>query len=383
MDIKRRIARVVAILAVALGAGHFVQNFGDEKAPPKRQASSELTDKPVKVEQVAAGPEAPKAPALASTSPTPALPEAPLAQPASPATSEPAAEATVQPAPVTQAATPEPAAQPAVVEAPAPVAPQPAAPVAGQAPSVLAGAAPAAELPAAEVAADAAAVAPACDIILDLSAEPSAMIGVSLLAPCNPGERVVIRHGGLAVTGQTLASGGLFTALPGLETEATVEIAFADGQRQSATITLPDLAGLRRFGVQYQGDDAFQVHAFEDGADYGQPGHVSAADPHRPMAGQPAVGGFLTLAGDSTVENPLLAEVYTFPADPAVKPDVVVEAAVTDLTCGRELIGETLASFGGSVYVTDLTLAMPDCDAVGDYLVLKNLVPDLNMAAAN
>ena len=94
-------------------------------------------------------------------------------------------------------------------------------------------------------------------------------------------------------------------------------------------------------------------------------------------------GGFLTLLGDSTAKNPLLAEVYTYPADPAAKPEIIVESAVTDATCGRELLGETLNAIGGQVFVTELTLAMPDCSGIGDFMVLKNLVLDLNIAAAN
>jgi hypothetical protein len=225
--------------------------------------------------------------------------------------------------------------------------------------------------------------AAACDTTLDLMAEANAMIGITLLAPCHPNQRVVLRHAGLAVTAQTTSTGALFTAIPALEADATVELSFADGTDASGTIAMPDVATLRRFGVQWQADDAFQVHAFENGAAYGAPGHVSAADPHRPAAGMQATGGFLSLLGDAATDNPLLAEVYTFPADLTAKPEVVVEAAVTDKTCARELLAETLSSSGGSVFVTDLTLAMPECDAVGDYLVLKNLFLDLNMASLN
>jgi hypothetical protein len=225
--------------------------------------------------------------------------------------------------------------------------------------------------------------AAACDTTLDLMTEANAMIGITLLAPCHPNQRVVLRHAGLAVTAQTTSTGALFTVIPALEADATVELSFADGTDASGTIAVPDVATLRRFGVQWQADDAFQVHAFENGAAYGAPGHVSAADPHRPAAGMQATGGFLSLLGDAATENPLLAEVYTFPADLTAKPEVVVEAAVTDKTCARELLAETLSSSGGSVFVTDLTLAMPDCDAVGDYLVLKNLFLDLNMASLN
>ena len=200
------------------------------------------------------------------------------------------------------------------------------------------------------------------------------------LAALDPALRIGL--GGLAVTGKTTATGALFTALPAMETPALVEVAFADGTRTRAEIAVPDLVTLRRFGLQWQADDTFQIHAFENGATYGEPGHISAADPHGPTAGQRATAGFLTLLGEAATENPLLAEVYTFPTT-AAKAEVVVEAAVTEKTCGRELIAETLNSTGGSVFVTDLTVAMPECEAKGDYLVLKNLVLDLNMAAAN
>ena len=355
MDVKRKAARGIAVLAVALAAGHLVQNMG-EKSAAKPVASAELTKKPVKVETVAAGPEA-TAPAQALPKPaqTAPLPAAPLAATISPTLAAPSAPDA-----------PEMQAPKVTVEV------RKAAPVA-----------PTTTAPALTEPAPAAQAANACDASLALLQEANAMIGVTLLAPCHANQRVVLRQGGLAVTGQTTSTGALFTTLPAMESLAVVEASFGDGVRVTAEIAMPEMATLRRFGVQWQADDAFQVHAFEDGASYGQPGHVSAVDPQRPVPGLEVKGGFLTLLGDTATENPLLAEVYTFPVDPAAKPDVIVEAAVTEKTCGRELIAETLTSSGGSVFVTDLTLAMPDCDALGDYLVLKNLVLDLNMAAAN
>lgn len=317
MDMKRRAARGVAVLAVALTAGHLVQSMG--KTPvPKPVASAALTQKPVRVETVAAGP---KAAALAQPVPKVVVPETIV-------TADAGSTLLRKPAAVTKA-------PPAIT----------------------------------------------CDVSLDLMAEPNAMIGLTLLAPCHPNQRVVLHQGGLAVTGKTTATGALFTALPAMETPALVEVAFADGTRTRAEIAVPDLVPLRRFGLQWQADDTFQIHAFENGATYGEQGHISATDPHRPTAGQRTTAGFLTLLGEAGTENPLLAEVYTFPT--TAKAEVVVEAAVTEKTCGRELIAETLNSTGGSVFVTDLTVAMPECEAKGDYLVLKNLVLDLNMAAAN
>jgi hypothetical protein len=37
---------------------------------------------------------------------------------------------------------------------------------------------------------------------------------------------------------------------------------------------------------------------------------------------------------------------------------------------------------GGETRVSDVSVTLPGCDAVGQYLVLKNLVPDLKIASA-
>lgn len=333
VDLKRRLARGVAVIIIALGAGHLVQTMSDTGAK-QRVAQNDVTQKAKHIETLAAGAETVK----------------PAADPALAAPRLPAAVATAP-----EAAVKLPA--PATVVETLPVKPAVVQPV--------------------EVAAD------PCPVTLDLNKSENAMITLMLTAPCHPAERVVLKHAGLAVSAQTLASGALVASLPALERDARIEVLFKDGTATEATLMVPEIATIRRFAVQYQADDAFQLHAFEDDAGYGGPGHVSGATPHLPAAGVPGKGGFLTLLGDSTTDLPLLAEVYTYPADPAQEPEVVVEAAVTETACGREILGETITSFGGTVDIGDLTVAMPECDAVGDYLVLKNLVPDLNIAANN
>lgn len=222
-----------------------------------------------------------------------------------------------------------------------------------------------------------------CAPLLDLTAEAEGMIGLVLTAPCHKEQRVVLSHAGLAVTARTTASGSLFALLPALETDAAVAVKFGDGQRVEAHIAVPEATQLRRFAVQWQGIDGFGIHALEGGASYGQPGDISAANPHVPLPGLPAAGGYLTLLGDSSTDLPLLAEVYTFPAKPETRVDLLVEAAVTPATCTGDLLGETVSSFGGTAQSTDLTVAMPGCDGVGDYLVLKNLAEAPKLAAAN
>lgn len=328
MDIKRTATRGIAILAVALAAGHLVQTMAANKAAARDTAAA--APQPTQIVQLAAGAEAT---AKTATQQEVVAPKIDLA-----------------------ALPPLPAHLP-----------EPVVPVATAEPEPL----------------PAPAVADACATTLDLLVEPPALIGLTLLAPCHVNERVVLRHAGLAVTARTTATGALFSTLPALDKSGEIEVLFADGKSVSAAIEVPELAALRRFAVQWQDKDAFQIHAFEDGATYGQPGHIFADTPHQSAAGVPAKGGFLTLLGDPATDSPLLAQVFTFADDPATKTKLTIEAAVTDATCDRELLGETLNSVGGRAEITDLTLAMPACDAVGDYLVLNNLTLDMNIAAAN
>lgn len=215
----------------------------------------------------------------------------------------------------------------------------------------------------------------ACADTLMLEALPGGMIGVSLQATCRAGQRIVLRHAGLAVTGKVGAEGIYQAVLPALSVAQAVEVLFLDGQRVSGAVDMPEVATLRRFAVQWQGVAAFAVQSFENGADFGQGDVISARNTG---SGQ---SGILTLLGDATVENPLMAQVYTYPADPLRSVEVVVEAAVTAETCGHDLLGDVIFSQSGRAETVDLTLAMPDCSGVGDFLVLKNLATDLKIAA--
>ena len=220
-----------------------------------------------------------------------------------------------------------------------------------------------------------------CTPVLRLAPAAGAMIDVGLSSPCHPSERIVLRHAGLAVTYRTNSVGALTARLPALTDQAVVSVLFAGGTVIEAELALPEAGQVRRFGVQWLGPLAFGINAFENGAGYGEAGHVSAADAGRPAAGS-RDQGFLTLLGDETVDQPMLAEVYTYP-DGSRDVPVVVEAAITAQTCGQDLLGETLNVAGGTVALSDLSVTMPGCDAAGDFLLLKNLVPDMTLASAN
>lgn len=231
--------------------------------------------------------------------------------------------------------------------------------------------------------ADIADTACARDIALEVQAP--ALVSLLIDAPCDGNARVVVRHAGLAVTERLSAAGFLEVTLPAFSDVAEFDAAFADGTVLRANVMVPDMAAYDRVAVQWQSPDSFQLHAFEFGAEFGAPGHVSAASPRDPGYALRGTGGFLMLIGDSQVPWPLLAEVYTFPTAETARSGSVsieIEAMVTPEVCGREMLGETLEIHGGApVTVRELTLSMPGCDAVGQFIVLKNALEALTIAA--
>lgn len=206
------------------------------------------------------------------------------------------------------------------------------------------------------------------DSALTLDATARAMLRLTLSAPCFPNERVVISHSGLTFATATDKAGDLDLMLPALDAEAKVDVRIGTEEVMSATHDVIGLDALSRIAVQWEGAEGFHLSAFENGAAFGAPGHVSAA---RPRDRATSDGGFLTILGDPAVDRPMLAEVYTAPAATRVD-EVVIEAEVSAATCGRALDGAALRMAPGAAVESEpLSLAMPGCDAVGDFLMLS------------
>lgn len=396
---RKRMIRVTALLFVAAAAGQIMQSFGGNVDPEQlaevRQApvEPETAQEPeVEVVQAAlaeaVAAEAPEVVAAAADPvPVPEIAPANVAAVADvamiPSKADVAAEILEHQAPLAQgeAGAAAPAAMLAEVAVSGADLQQGAADLmvtadAGTQVLVAATAEPPPVEPAAVPELPQPLVAEDCPVTLDLAAAPGAVVKITLMAPCAPNARVVLMHEGLAITGMTTATGALFAALPALAPTVTVEAGFGDGSAAMASLYLPEAAKFRRFGVQWQGDDAFQLQAFANGAGVGGAGHVNAT-----RAGMASdAGGFLQVLGDPSAPMPLLAEIYTYPtgADPV---EVQLESLVTFKTCARELLAETLMAQRGVVSVTDLSLAMPDCSATGDILVLNNLALDMTLAS--
>lgn len=215
---------------------------------------------------------------------------------------------------------------------------------------------------------------------------PAATIDIAFDAACHPGAQAVVRHGGMAVSARLSPSGALDLTIPALSTAAAVVVDVRGGPAARGTVDVPDLDAFERVILQWQGDDLFQLHAYEAGAALGSDGHVWRDNPHAPLRAVLGEGGFLLELGSRDVDWPLLAQVYTAPArptdtGPTQEVALHVEAALTPATCGREMLAEaTLLQAGKPAERTEITLPLPECDTDTGFLVLKNLLQDLSIA---
>lgn len=220
-----------------------------------------------------------------------------------------------------------------------------------------------------------------CDVTVTASAMPAAMVALDILAPCRANAEVAIEHSGLLIAASTDGLGLLTLDIPAFATPAQISVTFDDGVGDTVSVAVPDLAEFDRIGLTWRDDLGLELHAMEFGATYGGPGHVWQNAPSSPEMASAGEGGFLTRLGSGEG----FAQIYTLPRATLRQGETVrlsIDAPVTAANCTRPVVARTLrAEAGGPVDVTELTFTLPDCGAVGDVLVLQNLLEDLRLAS--
>jgi len=223
-----------------------------------------------------------------------------------------------------------------------------------------------------------------CDVELTATPTAAAMVELDLTAPCMVNERFTLHHNGLMFTAVTDEAGTSRMTVPALAENAVFIAAFPDGDGAVANAEVSSVEYYDRYIVQWQGPSGLQVHALEYGADYGETGHVWAGAARDMGIAARGDGGFITRLGPTDMDSARMAEVYTFPTMTAQQNgeiDLSLEAKVTRANCGRDIEAQSLRISGTEPpEASDLVLAMPECDAVGDYLVLKNMFNNLKIA---
>ncbi|WP_294223671.1 translocase [uncultured Shimia sp.] len=228
--------------------------------------------------------------------------------------------------------------------------------------------------------------APRLGCVPTMSAEAAAgaLIDVHLSASCYAAETVMFTHGDLTFHMQMPAEGPLKVQLPALVEVAEVSASFAIGDTVTVSTVVDSLAFYDRVVISWSGYNGAELHAREFGAYYGEAGHVWRGQPRDVGALSGGKGGFLIRLGNSDLSIARQAEIYTFPAGLSSQVGdvkVSVETEVTEENCGKPLKIRSSALRQGQV--TDqheLMLQVPDCSAIGEFLVLKNLVEDLTIA---
>jgi hemin uptake protein HemP len=216
-----------------------------------------------------------------------------------------------------------------------------------------------------------------CDMSVEAIATPMAEVRLTVLSLCRPEERLTIHHNGMMFSTRLDATGALTVQVPALSETAVFIVEPQNGRGAVATASVPDLDLVNRVVLQWGGNSGFELHAREFGAAYGSAGHVWRGSDL--TSGR----GSVVQLGDENQLAPRLAEVYSVPRVGGSKTgaiDLTVETEVTAINCGRDISAQTLELRDGTLRTRDLTLAMPDCAATGDFLVLNNLLETLKIA---
>ena len=209
-----------------------------------------------------------------------------------------------------------------------------------------------------------------CSPRMELSAAPGAMILMSLSAPCNRNERIIVRHSGLSFTARTEHSGGARILLPAMKADALVAVYLSDAQLMLGQVKVPDVASYTRYAIAWEWPADLELRATD-----GEKVLVGTApgftdEPQRIMS-----------LGAADVQSPIMANVYSVRDQDLGAVALTGEVRITAASCGRTLRLDTVFSTRGKVTVQEQDVAVPLCGTAGDILLLKNLGAAPTLAA--
>lgn len=226
--------------------------------------------------------------------------------------------------------------------------------------------------------------APVCGPVITATAAPVATLDVTVVDPCLANTSFKIHHQGMMFSAKTDETGVAEMNIPALSHVAAVIAEFDQGKGAVTSVSVPDFGKYDRAVLQWQGDAAVFLSAYENGAAFEDEGHIFMVNPgsiERVLTGE---GGYLTTVGDVSAGEAFMAQIYTYPTemiDAGRTVVLVAEAEITEDNCGRDLSAQSIqVTPNGDAYALDLVVAMPDCDAIGDFLILQNMFQDLTLA---
>ncbi|MEJ8562203.1 hypothetical protein QTO30_13845 [Yoonia sp. GPGPB17] len=227
--------------------------------------------------------------------------------------------------------------------------------------------------------------APGCDTMLSAAREPAAMVALSLSAPCAEEQVFAVSHSGMQVAANTDSQGNAIVRIPALVTNAEFKVTFDNILQATTQIFVPELRQYDRAVLQWMTSDNMRLHALENGAQIGDPGHVWSASLHSPQDTREGKNGFVVYVGDASAEIPYQAEIYTFPEGQMNRDggvDLRVGVTVTEQNCGREIDAMTIQTNAGQTLIkSEIAAQMPSCAQVGEVVFLRDKFSDLTIVS--
>jgi len=218
-------------------------------------------------------------------------------------------------------------------------------------------------------------VAQSCDLRVLATASDMAMVDLTLDAPCQTEASFAIYHQGMTISAMTDDLGLAQLSIPALNEHALFIVTFEDGASTMAQAFVSDMNDYDRAVLQWQGAHGFELHALRQSAGYGEDGHIWKGVNGSAETGMVA----------SFTNGDYAAEIYTYPAGQSSSTSSIqlnVEAVIQDQNCGKVINAQAIQiGPNRTTGITDLEMTLPDCNAVGEILVLKNIYEDLTFAA--
>ncbi|MEL6681709.1 MAG: hypothetical protein AAFQ09_03580 [Pseudomonadota bacterium] len=224
-----------------------------------------------------------------------------------------------------------------------------------------------------------------CAVSLTAAPEEAALVSLYLSAPCHAEQDFMLRQDALEFTARTDANGVASMIVPALTVDASFSALFDNVEHAQVSVDVPDVRLYDRAILQWDGGYNLQLHALENGAAIGDPGHVWSASIHGAEHAVAGEQGFVLRLGTNDADMPRLAEVYTYPAghDQSASSTVLqLSVALNDDNCGREVDTKTIqTAMGGSISTRKIGAQLPSCDSVGEVVVLKEQFSELAFAS--
>jgi hypothetical protein len=207
-----------------------------------------------------------------------------------------------------------------------------------------------------------------CRPSMQLTAVDGAMIHLSLLAPCNRSQRIVVRHSGLSFAVKTRTDGAATVLFPAMKPDATVAVYLADARLVLGKVTVPEVAGYSRLAVMWEWPAELALRVTDgDKVLVGTTPQIGSDGPH------------VMSLGSSDVQSPIMAQVYSVPGRDLDLAQLMGELRITPASCGRTLRLDTVQSDAGVTSAQEQSVPVPLCGTAGDILLLKNLGAPLTL----